>query len=67
MTAVALPGLAISAEHGQLTGQGLEGFYHSGKRLLSLCRLQVAGREPLPVEARAVGADRTRFAGVLRG
>ncbi|MGW3490063.1 glycogen debranching N-terminal domain-containing protein [Streptomyces sp. NPDC001054] len=67
MTAVALPGLAISAEHGQLTGQGLEGFYHSGKRLLSLCRLQVAGRDPLPVEARGVGADRTRFVGVLRG
>lgn len=67
LTAVSLPGLAISAEHGQLTGQGLEGFYSAGKRLLSLCRLRIAGRDPLPVEARAVGADRTRFVGVLRG
>ncbi|MFD8813251.1 glycogen debranching N-terminal domain-containing protein, partial [Streptomyces sp. NPDC059627] len=49
---VALPSLAISTEHGQLTGQGLEGFYRAGRRLLARCQVRVAGREPLPVQAR---------------
>ncbi|WP_364701877.1 glycogen debranching N-terminal domain-containing protein [Streptomyces ossamyceticus] len=63
---VALPGLAISGEHGQLTGEGLEGFYRGGRRMLSRCRIRVAGREPLPVQARMVTADRARFVGTLR-
>ncbi|WP_415949269.1 glycogen debranching N-terminal domain-containing protein [Streptomyces sp. KLOTTS4A1] len=63
---VALPGLTISAEHGQLTGHGLEGIYHGGRRLLSRCRLEVAGREPLPVQGRLTGADRARFVAVVR-
>lgn len=46
---VALPGLAISGEHGQLTGRGLEGFYRGGRRLLARCQVRVAGREPLLV------------------
>ncbi|MEW2162274.1 glycogen debranching N-terminal domain-containing protein [Streptomyces sp. NPDC007084] len=63
---VALPGLVISADEGQLTGRGLEGFYRAGRRLLSRCRLSVGGREPLPVQARMVGADVARFVGTLR-
>ncbi|MEV5844868.1 glycogen debranching N-terminal domain-containing protein [Streptomyces sp. NPDC051985] len=63
---VALPGLAISAEHGQLTGRGLEGFYRAGRRLLARCQVRVAGREPLPVQARMTGADSARFVGTLR-
>ncbi|MBT3152285.1 glycogen debranching protein [Streptomyces sp. CHD11] len=63
---VALPGLAISGERGQQTGSGLEGFYHAGRRLLSRCQVRVAGREPLPVTARMVAADRARFVGTLR-
>lgn len=63
---VALPGLVISPEGGQLTGRGLEGFYRAGRRLLSRCRLSVAGREPLPVQARMAGADTARFVGTLR-
>ncbi|MEU6029763.1 glycogen debranching N-terminal domain-containing protein [Streptomyces tauricus] len=62
---VALPGLAISTEQGQLTGQGLEGFYRSGRRVLSRCRLRVAGREPVAVQARMVGPDQARFMAVL--
>jgi len=58
---VALPGLAISTEQGQLTGHGLEGFYRSGRRMLSRCRLRVAGREPLAVQARMIAADQVRF------
>ncbi|MDN0197530.1 glycogen debranching N-terminal domain-containing protein [Streptomyces sp. S.PNR 29] len=66
MICVALPGLAISTEHAQLTGQGLEGFYRAGRRLLSRCRLRVAGREPLAVQARMTAADSARFVGTLR-
>ncbi|MEU0253605.1 glycogen debranching N-terminal domain-containing protein [Streptomyces sp. NPDC006184] len=63
---VALPGLAISGEPGQLAGRGLDGFYRGGRRLLSRCRLRVAGREPLPVQARMTGAASARFVGTLR-
>ncbi|WP_234485671.1 glycogen debranching N-terminal domain-containing protein [Streptomyces sp. MBT97] len=63
---VALPGLAISTELGQLTGKGLEGFYRSGRRTLSRCVLRVAGREPLAVQARMTSADQARFVGTLR-
>ncbi|MFF7333731.1 glycogen debranching N-terminal domain-containing protein [Streptomyces sp. NPDC008150] len=63
---VALPGLVISGEGGQLTGRGLDGFYRSGRRLLSRCEVRVAGREPLAVQGRTTGADRARFVGVLR-
>ncbi|MFF6784020.1 glycogen debranching N-terminal domain-containing protein [Streptomyces sp. NPDC012510] len=63
---VALPGLAISTEAGQLTGRGLEGFYREGRRMLSRCQVRVAGREPLAVQARMVTADRARFMGTLR-
>ncbi|MEU2339209.1 glycogen debranching N-terminal domain-containing protein [Streptomyces sp. NPDC013172] len=63
---VALPGLAISTDRGQLTGQGLEGFYRAGRRLLARCQVRVAGREPLAVQARMTGADSARFVGTLR-
>lgn len=63
---VALPGLAISTTQGQLSGRGLEGFYRSGRRLLSRCQVRVAGREPLAVQAAMTAADRVRFVGTLR-
>ena len=63
---VALPSLAISTEHGQLTGHGLEGFYRAGRRLLSRCQVRVAGREPLAVQARMTRADSARFVGTVR-
>ncbi|KOV58457.1 glycogen debranching protein [Streptomyces sp. MMG1121] len=63
---VALPGLAISGELGQLAGLGLDGFYRGGRRLLSRCQVRVAGREPLAVQARMTGADSARFVGTLR-
>ncbi|WEO94840.1 glycogen debranching N-terminal domain-containing protein [Streptomyces sp. FXJ1.172] len=62
---VALPGLAISGELGQLAGRGLDGFYRGGRRLLSRCQVRVAGREPLAVQARMTGADSARFVGTL--
>lgn len=66
MICVALPGLAISTDQGQLTGHGLEGFYRAGRRTLSRCEVRVAGREPLAVQARMTSADRARFVGTLR-
>ncbi|WP_333492480.1 glycogen debranching N-terminal domain-containing protein [Streptomyces camelliae] len=63
---VALPGLAISGDQGQLAGRGLDGFYRGGRRLLSRCQIRVAGREPLAVQARMTGADSARFVGTLR-
>ncbi|MFI9547242.1 glycogen debranching N-terminal domain-containing protein [Streptomyces sp. NPDC052016] len=66
MICIALPGLAISTEQGQLTGQGLEGFFRAGRRVLSRCQVRVAGREPLVVQARMTSADRARFVGALR-
>ncbi|WP_225826678.1 glycogen debranching N-terminal domain-containing protein [Streptomyces naphthomycinicus] len=62
---VALPGLAVSGEPGQLAGRGLDGFYRGGRRLLSRCQVRVAGREPLPVQARMTGAGSARFVGTL--
>lgn len=66
LVCVALPCLAISAEHGQLTGHGMEGVYRSGRRLLSRSRLQVFDREPITVQGRLVSADRARFVAVVR-
>ncbi|MFD8047533.1 glycogen debranching N-terminal domain-containing protein [Streptomyces chartreusis] len=63
---VALPGLAISTDQGQLTGQGLDGFYRAGRRVLSRCQLRVAGREPLALQAWMTTADCVRFVGTLR-
>ncbi len=66
MICVALPGLVISTEQGQLTGRGLEGFYRAGRRILSRCQVRVAGREPLGVHARMTSADRALFTATLR-
>ncbi|MFJ9175743.1 glycogen debranching N-terminal domain-containing protein [Streptomyces sp. NPDC102360] len=63
---VALPGLAISSSQGQLTGQGLEGFYHRGRRLLSRCQIRVAGLAPLAVQSRMISADQACFTATLR-
>jgi glycogen debranching enzyme len=58
--------MVISTKDGQLYGRGLEGFYRGGRRLLSRCGLRVAGRTPLPVQARRTAADRARFVATLR-
>ncbi|RFU84442.1 glycogen debranching protein [Streptomyces triticagri] len=62
---VALPRLFIGAGHGQIDGAGLDGFYGHGRRLLSRCHLRVAGREPTPLRAGMVRADRAAFFGLV--
>ncbi|RSS78461.1 glycogen debranching N-terminal domain-containing protein [Streptomyces sp. WAC06614] len=63
---VAAPGLVISPEHGQLTGRGLDGIYHAGRRLLSRCLLRVGGQDPVAVQSRSLGADRAAFTAAVR-
>ncbi|GGZ60083.1 amylo-alpha-1,6-glucosidase [Streptomyces subrutilus] len=63
---VAAPCLAISPEHGQLTGRGIDGVYRAGRRLLSRCVLRVAGREPVAVRGCRLGADRASFSATVR-
>ncbi|MFJ4918311.1 glycogen debranching N-terminal domain-containing protein [Streptomyces sp. NPDC088725] len=63
---VALPCLTFSSGDGQLIGEGLDGFYQSGRRLLARCRLRVAGREPVALQGRLVASDRARFVAVVR-
>ncbi|OKK22797.1 glycogen debranching protein [Streptomyces sp. CB00455] len=63
---VAAPCLVISPEHGQLTGRGIDGIYRAGRRLLSRCVLRVAGREPVAVQGRSLGADRAAFTATVR-
>ncbi|MGW5847954.1 glycogen debranching N-terminal domain-containing protein [Streptomyces sp. NPDC055254] len=63
---VAAPGLVISPEHGQLTGNGIDGIYHSGRRLLSRCVLRIAGRDPVAVQGRRLGPDRAVFTATVR-
>lgn len=66
LVCVALPSLAVSPASGQLTAQGMDGFYRDGRRVLSRCELLVAGAEPLVVQGRLTGADRARFVGTIR-
>ncbi|MFH8684347.1 glycogen debranching N-terminal domain-containing protein [Streptomyces lydicus] len=63
---MALPALAVSPASGQLTGDGLDGFYRDGRRILSHCALRVAGSEPLIVQGRLTGPGRARFLGTIR-
>ncbi|MEU9113403.1 glycogen debranching N-terminal domain-containing protein [Streptomyces sp. NPDC048483] len=63
---MALPGLAVSSPSGQLTGQGLDGYYRDGLRTLSHCEVRAAGEEPLVVQGRLVAAHRAWFVGTVR-
>ncbi|MEW1656211.1 glycogen debranching N-terminal domain-containing protein [Streptomyces sp. NPDC093707] len=63
---MALPSLTVSSSTGQLTGQGLDGCYRDGRRVLSRCEVRTAGGELFPVQGRLIAADRAQFTGVIR-
>ncbi|MGW7517088.1 glycogen debranching N-terminal domain-containing protein [Streptomyces sp. NPDC054796] len=63
---VSAPSLVISADHGQLTGSGMEGFFHVGRRVIARCQLRVDGREPSPVQGRMIDAGQARFVAAAR-
>ncbi len=58
---VAAPHLAVSSEHGQLTGSGMEGIYCAGRRVVSRCQLLIGGLEPVPLQGRMINAAQARF------
>ena len=62
----AAPALAISPEHGQLRGDGLDGFYDRGRRVLASCQLRLSGQEPVPLQGRMVNARQARFLAAAR-
>lgn len=62
----AAPALVISPEHGQLRGEGLDGFYDRGKRVLARCQLHLSGQEPVPLQGRMVSARLARFLAAAR-
>ncbi|MDJ0341577.1 glycogen debranching N-terminal domain-containing protein [Streptomyces sp. H10-C2] len=49
-----------------MRGQGLEGFYQEGRRVLARCELRLAGAEPVPVQGTLLSAGRARFVAVAR-
>lgn len=63
---VAAPHLAVSPEHGQLNGQGMEGVYHAGRRVIARCQLSIGGKEPIPLQGRMVSAWQARFVATAR-
>lgn len=63
---VAAPHLVVSAEHGQLNGEGMEGFYYAGRRVVARCRLLLGGKEPLPLQGRMLDAAHARFTATAR-
>ncbi|SCK50019.1 Glycogen debranching enzyme (alpha-1,6-glucosidase) [Streptomyces sp. WMMB 322] len=44
-----------------MNGEGMEGFYYAGRRVISRCRILLGGKEPLPLHGRMVGARQARF------
>jgi hypothetical protein len=63
---VEMPALAVSRAHGQLRGEGLDGFYREGVRTLSRLEVRLGGVEPVPLQGVSVSAAEARFMGVLR-
>jgi hypothetical protein len=61
----AAPAFALSATHGQILGNGMDGFYQSGCRALARCEVQVGGRPPVPVQGMPLTAGRARFTGLV--
>lgn len=66
LVCVAAPALAVSDRAGQWRGDGIDGLYRDGRRLLARCVLRVAGTEPVTLQAGMLGPDRVRFVAVIR-
>jgi N-terminal domain of (some) glycogen debranching enzymes len=61
LVCVAAPHLGVSSESGQLTGEGMEGIYYAGRRVIARCQLLIAGQEPVPLQGRMTSARQARF------
>jgi glycogen debranching enzyme len=68
VAAVAAPTVVLSGTDGDLDASGhpADGILSSDVRVLSVARLEVDGRRPVPVSWAAEDASRTTFVGILR-
>jgi glycogen debranching enzyme len=63
---VSAPTMAICPPSGQLDGTGAGGVFTADRRVLSMLRVTVDGREPEPIHAELDGGNAARFVAGLR-
>ncbi|GAT89630.1 glycogen debranching enzyme [Paenarthrobacter nicotinovorans] len=63
---LAAPSQAWSADDGDMTGRGIQGFYHSDVRVLSEINLKVAGEPTEHIATTAAGAALATFTSLAR-
>ncbi|RVX40393.1 glycogen debranching enzyme [Nonomuraea polychroma] len=66
VSTVMAPASALSGPDGQIRQAGVQGLFRADRRVLSLARLLVDGREPEAVGHAFAGAGRTRFVSLAR-
>ncbi|MCK2219065.1 amylo-alpha-1,6-glucosidase [Actinomadura sp. ATCC 31491] len=66
VSTVLAPASALSGADGQIRQTGVQGLFRADRRVLSLARLLVDGREPEAVQYVPAGAGRTRFVSLAR-
>ncbi|MGP3965139.1 amylo-alpha-1,6-glucosidase [Nonomuraea sp. 3N208] len=66
VSTVMAPASALSGPDGQIRPAGVQGLFRADRRVLSLARLLVDGREPEAVGHAPAGAGRTRFVALAR-
>ncbi|WP_223167363.1 glycogen debranching N-terminal domain-containing protein [Nonomuraea sp. SYSU D8015] len=66
VSTVLAPASALSGSDGQIRQTGVQGLFRADRRVLSLARLLVDGREPEAVGHAAAGTGRARFVSLAR-
>ncbi|HWL97924.1 MAG TPA: glycogen debranching N-terminal domain-containing protein [Nocardioidaceae bacterium] len=66
VSCVSAPTLVLSGPDGQIRPDGVQGWFHHDRRLLSALMLAVNGREPDGLRGESRGADSAAFTGVIR-
>ncbi|MGP3921377.1 amylo-alpha-1,6-glucosidase [Nonomuraea sp. 10N515B] len=66
VSTVMAPASALSGPDGQIRQAGVQGLFRADRRVLSLARLLLDGREPEAVGHAPAGAGRTRFVSLAR-
>jgi glycogen debranching enzyme len=66
VSCVQAPALVLSGPDGQIRPDGVQGWFHHDRRLLSALMLSLNGREPDGLRAESRGADAAAFTAVAR-
>ncbi|MEW9550754.1 glycogen debranching N-terminal domain-containing protein [Nonomuraea sp. NPDC050783] len=66
VSTVMAPASALSGADGQIRRSGVQGLFRADRRVLSLARILVDGREPEAVQHAPAGAGRARFVSLAR-